>query len=224
MEGWDATLDGRPTDLVRRRWARFGASGAGLVWAEATAVRPDGRANPNQLLLDGSTVDDLAGLREPARARPGRRAAADALRSVVATRRCSRRRAPRTATRCSTGGSAPTRTSVLSGDELDELARDYVDAAVLAERAGFDFVDVKACHGYLLHELLSAHDRADAYGGTLEGRTRFLRTVIEGIRRRAPAPGGRRAAVGVRPGAPRRRRRRGRGPRGDGRLPPRLRR
>ncbi len=61
MEGWDATLDGRPTDLVRRRWARFGTSGAGLVWAEATAVRPDGRANPNQLLLDGSTVDELPG-------------------------------------------------------------------------------------------------------------------------------------------------------------------
>src|SRR5690606_13056156 len=63
MEGWDGTTEGRPTDLVRRRWSRLGASGAGLVWGEATAVRPDGRANPNQLVLDDTTVDDLAGLR-----------------------------------------------------------------------------------------------------------------------------------------------------------------
>ena len=52
MEGWDGTDDGRPTDLVRRRWSRFGTSGAGLVWGgEAFAVTPDGRANPHQLCL-----------------------------------------------------------------------------------------------------------------------------------------------------------------------------
>ena len=64
MEGWDAEPDGRPPDLVRRRWRRFGASGAKLVWGgEATAVRPDGRANPHQLVLDRTTVDDIAALR-----------------------------------------------------------------------------------------------------------------------------------------------------------------
>ena len=63
MEGWDGTLDGRPTDLVRRRWTRFAEGGAGLVWAEATAVRADGRANPNQLVIDDTTVGQLAELR-----------------------------------------------------------------------------------------------------------------------------------------------------------------
>ncbi|HSP28584.1 MAG TPA: NADH:flavin oxidoreductase, partial [Ilumatobacteraceae bacterium] len=63
MEGWDGTTDGRPTDLVRRRWQRFGASGSGLVWGEATAVRADGRANPNQLIIDERTVDEIAELR-----------------------------------------------------------------------------------------------------------------------------------------------------------------
>ena len=63
MEGWDATTDGRPTELVRRRWRRFASSGCGLVWGEATAVRPDGRANPNQLVLDETTVDEIAALR-----------------------------------------------------------------------------------------------------------------------------------------------------------------
>src|SRR5262245_25093789 len=50
MEGWDGELDGRPSALVRRRWQRFGGSGAGLVWAEATAVWPEARANPRQLV------------------------------------------------------------------------------------------------------------------------------------------------------------------------------
>jgi 2,4-dienoyl-CoA reductase-like NADH-dependent reductase (Old Yellow Enzyme family) len=77
-------------------------------------------------------------------------------------------------------------TALLSDDDLDALARDYVDAAVLARDAGFHFVDVKHCHGYLLHELLSARDRPGGYGGDLDHRTRFLRTVVAGIRNRAP--------------------------------------
>src|SRR5690606_24728646 len=65
MEGWDATTDGRPTELVERRWRRFGESGAKLVWGgEAVAVRHDGRANPNQLRIGDDTVDDLARLRQ----------------------------------------------------------------------------------------------------------------------------------------------------------------
>jgi 2,4-dienoyl-CoA reductase-like NADH-dependent reductase (Old Yellow Enzyme family) len=75
---------------------------------------------------------------------------------------------------------------VLTDDELDALAEDYVAAAVLAHEAGFDFVDVKHCHGYLLHELLTGHDREGRYGGDLSGRTQFLRTVVAGIRALAP--------------------------------------
>ena len=64
MEGWDGTTDGRPTDLTRRRWKNFGLSGAKLIWGgEAVAVRPDGRANPNQLLINSKTVGDLEALR-----------------------------------------------------------------------------------------------------------------------------------------------------------------
>jgi len=74
----------------------------------------------------------------------------------------------------------------LTDDELDALAEDYVAAAVLAHEAGFDFVDVKHCHGYLLHELLTGYGREGRYGGDLSGRTEFLRTVVAGIRARAP--------------------------------------
>ncbi len=71
MEGWDGTTDGAPTDLVRRRWRRFGLSGAKLIWGgEAVAVDPAGRANPHQLVLEPRTAAPFAA---PAR-RPGRRA------------------------------------------------------------------------------------------------------------------------------------------------------
>src|SRR5207245_11659677 len=65
MEGWDGTTAGGATDEVRRRWQRFGESGAKLIYGgEAMAVRPDGRANPNQLIIVEQNKRDLAELRE----------------------------------------------------------------------------------------------------------------------------------------------------------------
>ncbi|WP_420638826.1 NADH:flavin oxidoreductase [Candidatus Poriferisocius sp.] len=186
MEGWDGETDGRPSDLVRRRWDRFAASGAGLVWGEATAVRPDGRANPRQLVLDETTVDDMAALR--ARLDPSQVTVLQLTHSGRYARPTAAGQAPKTAyphplldDRVGSGAD-----QVLTDEELDELVELFVDRAVLAADAGFDLVDIKACHGYLGHELLSALDRPGPYGGDLEGRTRFLRSAIEGIRRRAP--------------------------------------
>jgi 2,4-dienoyl-CoA reductase-like NADH-dependent reductase (Old Yellow Enzyme family) len=136
-------------------------------------------------VLDRSTVDDVADLR--ARLRPGQVAGLQLTHSG----RFSRPRGtpqPRIAYRHpfldGVVGAGPT--SVLADDELDDLVDAYVDAATLASAAGFDFVDIKHCHGYLLHELLSAVDRPGSYGGDLDHRLRFARSVIDGIRRRAP--------------------------------------
>ncbi len=185
MEGWDGDADGRPTELVRRRWERFGQSGAGLVWGEATAVRSDGRANPNQLVLDESTVSGFAELRSLL-----------APEQVVGLQLTHSGRWSRLAT-----GPNPRvvyrhpylderlgieDAHVLSDVELHALAVDFVRAARLAAEAGFDFVDVKACHGYLLHEMLTAHDRLGPHGGTLENRSRFMLGVIREIRRELP--------------------------------------
>jgi 2,4-dienoyl-CoA reductase-like NADH-dependent reductase (Old Yellow Enzyme family) len=185
MEGWDGTPAGRPTDLVRRRWGRFAESGCGLVWGEATAVRRDGRANPHQLVIDETTAEDIAALR--ALLAPGQ----IACMQLTHSGRWSRpdgAPAPRTAYEHPllderAGANAA---SVFSDDELDGLVAQYVDAAVLARQAGFDIVDIKHCHGYLLHELLSARGRPGRYGGDLTGRTRFLRSVVTGIRERVP--------------------------------------
>ena len=65
MEGWDGFLDGRPTELTMRRWKWFGLSVAKLIWdGEATAVRRDGRANPNQVMISDKTVGQIARLHE----------------------------------------------------------------------------------------------------------------------------------------------------------------
>jgi 2,4-dienoyl-CoA reductase-like NADH-dependent reductase (Old Yellow Enzyme family) len=178
MEGWDATDDGRPTDLVLRRWQRFGESGAGLVWGEAVAVRADGRANPHQLQIG----PEVAQLREAVGVEVGRvglqlthsgryahTGPLVAYEHPVLDRRAAQP------------------VHVLSDGELDDLVGDFGRGARHVRDAGFDFVDVKACHGYLGHELLSAIDRRPPYGGpALRDRTTFLRRCIEAVRTEAP--------------------------------------
>jgi 2,4-dienoyl-CoA reductase-like NADH-dependent reductase (Old Yellow Enzyme family) len=177
MEGWDATDDGKPTDLVLRRWQRFGSSGAGLVWGEATAVREDGRANPHQLLIGPEVAQlraavgdvDTVGLQLTHSGRYAHAAPLVAYAHPVLDPRATRP------------------VHVLSDGELDDLVGDFGAAAAIARDAGFDFVDVKACHGYLGHELLSAVDRPPPYGGpSLRDRTTFLRRCIEAVRQEAP--------------------------------------
>jgi NADPH2 dehydrogenase len=206
MEGWDGTRDGEPSDLTRRRWRNFGASGAKLIWGgEAVAVRHEGRANPNQLLMTASTQSAIAALREGLvsahRSRFGPNAGDDLFIGLQLTHsgRFAHpdvwdRPAPLAACRhpvLDRRFANPVR--VLTDEELDRLADDFVAAARLAHAAGFRFVDVKHCHGYLGHELLGARTRPGRYGGALENRLRFLRQVIEGIR--ACVPG---LIVGVR--------------------------
>lgn len=199
MEGWDGGADGTPSALTLRRWERFGRSGAGLIWGgEAVAVRPDGRANPNQLCLTAETAPGLAGLLAALHA--GRRAVGAptplvGLQLTHSGRYCRPTAKDRLEPRIAYHhplldrrvGIAPTDDGCLWTDgELDELLGDYARAARRAAECGFDFVDLKHCHGYLLHELLSARSRPGRYGGDFAGRTRFVRQAVAAIRREAP--------------------------------------
>ncbi len=197
MEGWDANRDGSPSELTLRRWERFGLSGAKLIWGgEAAAVVPEGRANPNQTL---ATADNRAGLQRllSTLIDSHRREFGDTNDLVVGLqlthsgRFCKphdhKRWEPRIAYhhplldskfRISPDDPAV----VISDGEIERIIEAYVAAARLAEEIGFHFVDVKACHGYLLHEFLSARSRPGIYGGDLAGRSRVLTTIIERIR------------------------------------------
>lgn len=194
MEGWDGTTTGGVTEDMRRRWRRFGESGAKLICGgEAMAVRPDGRANPNQLILSAENLAGIAGLVTDCRSvhrahwnddsdlaigfqltHSGRfcRPHSKEWESKVAFRHplLDRR------------FGVTSDDQILTDDDMDALVADYVRAARLAREAGADFVDIKHCHGYLLHEFLGAHTRPGRYGGAFENRTRPLRDIVAGIR------------------------------------------
>jgi 2,4-dienoyl-CoA reductase-like NADH-dependent reductase (Old Yellow Enzyme family) len=206
MEGWDGETDGTPSALTERRWQHFGESGAKLIWGgEAVAVRFDARANPNQLVIAEKTLAGLAALRsaliEAHRARWG---GVDGLvigLQLTHSGRFSKphrkdRFEPRVAYRhpiLDRRFSVTSDAQVLTDAEVEGLIGDFVRAAKQAREIGFDFVDLKHCHGYLLHEFLGAHVRPGRYGGSFENRTRILRELSAGIRREAPG-----LAIGVR--------------------------
>jgi NADPH2 dehydrogenase len=199
MEGWDGTADGNPTENTMRRWRRFGASGAKLIWGgEAVAVSHEGRANPNQLLAASHTYAKLAQLRtvlvEEHRRTTGSDSGLLIGLQLTHSGRFSRpnshdRNEPRILYRhpiLDRRLKLPNDYPVLSDGEIRAIIEDFHRAAAMGSRLGFDFVDIKHCHGYLGHEFLSAHTREGCYGGSFENRTRFLREVVEGIRAVAP--------------------------------------
>jgi 2,4-dienoyl-CoA reductase-like NADH-dependent reductase (Old Yellow Enzyme family) len=193
MEGCDGEPDGRPGELTVRRYARFGAGGAKVIWGEACAVSDEGRANPRQLWLNERNASDFARMVDSCRA--AHRAAngddSDLLFGLQLThsgRYCYR--GPRIATHdpLLVGRYKVTAdTPLLTDDELARLVDDYVATARLAVAAGFDFLDVKQCHRYLLNELLGARNRPGRYGGSYENRTRLAREIFAAVRAAVPA-------------------------------------
>lgn len=200
MEGWDANLDGSPSPHTLRRWANFGASGAKLIWGgEAAAVQHDGKANPRQTVALEANRAGLAALREQClKAHRQHFSGADdlliGLQLTHSGRFCrpsSHRLEPRIAYHHplldAKFGIDPADDSVVWTDgQLERLIDQYAAAARLAWETGFQFVDVKACHGYLLHEFLSAFRRPGKFGGDFAGRTRLLFSIIDAVRERAP--------------------------------------
>jgi NADPH2 dehydrogenase len=201
MEGWDANRDGSPSEHTLRRWRRFGRSGAKLIWGgEAAAVQPDGRANPNQTLATSSNRAGLARLLEELYAGHFEQTRAldgllVGLQLTHSGRFCKpadhRRFEPRIAYHHPLldekfGIDPHKRSVVLGDDEVERIIDNYVASAQLAQELGFHFVDVKACHGYLLHEFLSARVRPGKFGGDLAGRSRALLTIVDRIRSEAP--------------------------------------
>jgi NADPH2 dehydrogenase len=188
MEGCDATPDGRPDELTWRRYERFAAGGAKLVWFEATAVREDGRANPRQLWINRNNVSDYARLLELIRRTHRERwGTADDLLEPMQLTHSGRYSYPKRLIAyhnpfIDKKSGTPADYPVIGDDELERLEDDYVAAARLGVEAGFRAVDIKVTHGYLLSELTGAKTREGRYGGSLENRLRLIRNVIGKIR------------------------------------------
>jgi NADPH2 dehydrogenase len=199
MEGWDAHPDGNPSEYTLRRWRRFGNSGASLIWGgEAVAVSHEGRANPNQLVITPHTYAGLANLRaallESHRETTGSKEPPLVGLQLTHSGRYCRPNVhdrpepkilyhhPILDRKVGLTEDAP----VLTDEQIAGIVEDFHRAARAACDLGFDFVDIKHCHGYLGHEFLSAHTRPGKYGGSFENRTRFLREVVQGVRSSAP--------------------------------------
>lgn len=197
MEGCDGEHDGRPGPLTLRRYQRFAAGGAGLIWVEACAVVPEGRANPRQLWLTDENVATFAEMVKQIHA-VAQQHDGSAHRPVLVLQLTHAGRYSKPE-----GVPAPlithhslidatsmvtAETPLVSDEYLDQLQEAFVTSALLAQQAGFDAVDIKACHRYLISELLASFLREDSnYGGSYENRTRFLREVLTKIRGAAPS-------------------------------------
>lgn len=202
MEGCDGDSQGRPGKLTLRRYERFAAGGAGLLWTEATAVVPEGRANPRQLWLNENSKDSFTAM-----VKMIRQTAIESMGSghkpviVMQLTHSGRYSKPKDVAQPMIPQRDPYRDSlvpqqppnpkakskipddwpILTDEYLDELQQAYVNAAKIAFEVGFDAVDVKSCHGYLINELLACRARQGKYGGSFENRTRFLLEVIDKI-------------------------------------------
>lgn len=190
MEGCDAHSDGSPSALTHRRYERYARGGSGLIWFEATAVRAEARSNPRQLVLSPQTAAAfrtlLRGIRATAESPGGAPLLILQMTHPGRFTRAAGRRQPILAHHCPPL-EADEDWPLISDGELDRLQEEYVALARLAAEVGFDGVDLKACHGYLVSELLAAFTRpASRYGGGFENRTRFLRETLAGIASAAP--------------------------------------
>lgn len=189
MEGCDGTADGSPDELTIRRYDRFAKGGAGVIWFEATAVMREGRANPRQLWIHQNNIDEFKREVERIKQTAVKENGFEPLVIMQATH-SGRYSKP-------DGAPAPLiaynnpifekdnpidKSRIVTDEYIDTVKEALIAASLLAEKAGFDGVDIKACHRYLNCELLSAFNREGRYGGSLENRTRLLRESISGAK------------------------------------------
>jgi 2,4-dienoyl-CoA reductase-like NADH-dependent reductase (Old Yellow Enzyme family) len=192
MEGCDSNLDGSPSDLVIRRYKRFSEGGAGFIWGEANAITPEGKANERQMMI---TDDNLEAFKSFIAQTKKTGLKANGYTPLIISQLTHSGRYSRPF------GHKPAPlvpqhdpildpiTGVTSDDQivtdeyLDSLIPKYVHSAILAKKAGYDGIDVKACHRYLLSELLASYTRKGKYGGNFKNRTRLILTIIKEIRK-----------------------------------------
>ena len=185
MEGADSLPDGSPSDYTTRRYVKEAVGGAAIIWFEAISIVEEGRSSQTQLLL---TKDNLAAYQKLTAAvkEAGMKANGYAPYLILQANHSGRYSNPDNKPAPMIAYRHPELeqyriaddSCIVSDDYLKGLEEKFGEAAALAKQAGFDAVDIKSCHGYLLAELSSAYTRPGPYGGSYENRTRLLKNAI----------------------------------------------
>jgi 2,4-dienoyl-CoA reductase (NADPH2) len=190
MEGYDSESDGSPSELTKRRYLRYAAGGSGIIWYEAVAVSSFGRSNPNQLWINKSNSAVFAALNDDVRRTSDQVGNVPLL--VIQLTHSGRYSKPDGKPYPQVAALNPALDNVvpylLTDDDLKKIQDQYVVAAKMAAQSGFDAIDIKACHGYLMIELLAARSRKKSiYGGEdTSGRFRFMIETIDRIKAEIP--------------------------------------
>jgi 2,4-dienoyl-CoA reductase-like NADH-dependent reductase (Old Yellow Enzyme family) len=198
LEGFDGTLDGNPSDLIFRRYRRYGRGGAGILWYESIAISDDGRCNPRQMIIKESTLPEIKRLVEETNREAAQTMGSDFKPYNILQLTHSGRRSvdanwnptplavvpnPYIDHHNSIDGRAG-KITFATDEKIEEIIEGFIQGAVYAAECGFDSVDVKICHEYILRELLAAFNRPGKFGGSFENRTRAVFDIIDGIRGR----------------------------------------
>jgi 2,4-dienoyl-CoA reductase-like NADH-dependent reductase (Old Yellow Enzyme family) len=190
MEGYDSEENGSPSSLTERRYLRYASGGSGVIWFEAVAVSSEGRSNPHQLLITEGNKGSFTSLTDKIK-KEAQKSGHDPL-LVMQLTHSGRYSRPQ-------GKAAPMvpalnplldkgEVYILTDDDLKRIQDQFIAAAKLVNRAGINAIDLKACHGYLMIELLSAKGRTSSiYGGEEpEKRFRFLLETVDRIKDELP--------------------------------------
>ncbi len=174
MEGADSTPDGSPSDYTTRRYVNEAIGGSAVIWFEAISIVEEGRSSRTQLLLTRGNLDSYKKLTQEVK-EAGLKANGCAPFLIMQANHSGRysnpdnRPAPMIAYRHPELEQyrAADDSCIVTDDYLKGLEEKFGEATALAKEAGFDAIDIKSCHGYLLAELAGAHTRPGAYGGQL---------------------------------------------------------
>lgn len=185
MEGADSLEDGSPSEYTLRRYVNEAKGGSAIIWFEAISMVEEGRSSKTQLLITRENLDAYKALTAAVK-EAGRKANGFAPYLVLQANHSGRysnpgnKPAPMIAYRHPELEQyrAADDSCIVTDDYLMALEEKFGETAKLAKEAGFDAVDIKSCHGYLLAELSSAYHRPGPYGGSFENRTRLLRNGI----------------------------------------------
>ena len=184
MEGQDSLLCGTPSEKTFERYKRLARGGAGILWFEAVSISSDGKSNAHQLSITDDNVGEFARLVSEMKEECQK---ANGFEPIIIMQmnhsgRYSKptgKPEPITAYFNEDIETEPKR--IATDDYIDSLIPKFIHSALLAEKAGFDGIDTKACHSYLMSELLSAYKREGKYGGSFENRSRLFSDVTKGV-------------------------------------------